>query len=187
MKSLLVDALRQKDGKQESESLSDSGSFATPNADAAATAGQDVPVSDVIAEDEELELMATGRLIVANDADDELDQGNEPVDVEFSDTLTTTDHLKLGETVIPTHDSLPSMPPVARYAPLVCGGLAVVSAVAWFAVQQFELIQQRSALGGSAEVLQADRATSQTTAETKQARFRYLGVDGQPLEDETSQ
>ena len=56
MKSLLVDALRQKDEGQDSDSLSDSGSFATQRADLAANAVDGADNSEVSGD---LELMAT--------------------------------------------------------------------------------------------------------------------------------
>ena len=190
MKSLLVDALRQKDEGQDSDSLSDSGSFATQRADLAANAVDEADNSEVSGD---LELMATGAFIVANDeglkkldsADDEVDGTK---DVEFSETVAgETTRLIMGEAVLPAQDSLPSMPPIARHAPLACVVLALLAALTWLGVQQLELQQERSRLGSSTLALRAETAIGENGIAATAPRFRYLGLDGQPLEDEAWQ
>ena len=191
MKSLLVEALRQKDEGQEGDSLSDSGSFATPRADLAATAADEASTSEAAGD---LELMATGAFLVANDeelkklggADGEEVDGT--TDVEFSGTIAgETTRLIMGEAVLPAQDSLPSMPPVARHVPLVCVALALLAAITWLGIQQLELQQERSLLGSSTAALRAQVPAGQDGIAATAPRFRYLGLDGQPLEDEAWQ
>ena len=191
MKSLLVDALRQKDEGQEGEGLSDSGSFATPRADLAANVADEASASEAASD---LELMATGAFIVANDeelqkldsADGEEVDGT--TDVEFSETIAgETTRLIMGEAVVPARDSLPSMPPVARHAPLVCIALALLAAITWLGIQQLELQQERSQLGSSTAALRAEVAVDENGIAATAPRFRYLGLDGQPLDEEAWQ
>ena len=191
MKSLLVDALRQKDEGQEGESLSDSGSFATPRADIAATATDEADTPEASGD---LELMATGTFVVANDeglkqlenTDD--DAVDETADVEFSATVAgETTRLIMGEAVLPARNSLPSMPPIARHAPAVCLGLAVLAALTWLGIQQLELQHERSQLGSSTAALRAEAGVGENGIAATAPRFRYLGLDGQPLEDEAWQ
>ena len=190
MKSLLVDALRQKEKGQDGEGLSDSGSFATPRADLAATSADEADTSQV---SDDLELMATGALVVANDegqskpdiAEDDAD-GN--TDVEFSATIAgTTTCVVTDDYILPARDSLPSMPPVARYAPMACAALALLAALAWFGIQQLELQQERSQLGSATSALRADTLAGEGGLTATAPRFRYLGLDGQPLDDEVWQ
>lgn len=191
MKSLLVDALRQKDDTREEEGLSDSGSFATPRADLAA-APADEAGSPEAADD--LELAATGAFIVANDEElleqdaDENVRIDATEDAELSETIAgETTRLMMGDAVVPARDSLPSMPPVARYAPLACAVLALLAAVAWFGIQQLELQQERSQLGGTANALRSGTLAGESGIVATAPRFRYLDVDGQPLDDEAWQ
>ncbi len=190
MKSLLVDALRQKEEGQEGDSLSDSGSFATPRADLAANAVDEAGAAEAPGD---LELMATGAFIVANDeelkkldsADDDV---SETTDVEFSETVAgETTRLIMGEAVLPARDSLPSMPPIARHAPVVCLALALLAAATWLGIQQLELQQERSQLGSSTAALRAEVAVSENGISATAPRFRYLGLDGQPLDEEAWQ
>ncbi len=191
MKSLLVDALRQKEEGQEGNSLSDSGSFATPRADLAANVVDDGDTSEASGD---LELMATGACIVANDAGlkklDSADGGevDETADVEFSETVAgETTRVIMGECVLPAKDSLPSMPPIARHAPIVCVVFALVAALTWLGVQQLELQQERSQLGSSTAALRAETLAGENGITATAPRFRYLDADGQPLEEEAWQ
>ncbi|MDJ0709950.1 MAG: hypothetical protein QNJ14_06160 [Woeseiaceae bacterium] len=189
MKSLLVDALRQKDDNKDSESLSDSGSFTTSHADPAATSADE---SDMSGASGDLELMATGAFIVAND--DVLQKvggadGLEHVpDAELAAAIAgATTRMISGETVIPTRESLPSMPPIARYTPVACAGLALLAAAAWFGIQQLELQQNRSQLSSRVNLVRADSIVGDSGIVGTTRRFRYLGPDGQPLDDEAWQ
>ena len=172
MKSLLVDALRQKDEGQESEGLSDSGSFATPRAD--------------------LEMAATGAFIVPNDEKQQeaVASGGvrEATDVALSVTIEgETTRVIVGDAIVPVHDSLPSMPTVARYTPLACVILALLSALTWFGVQQLELQQERSQLAAGTSALRINATADEDGIGTTASRFRYLDHDGQPLDDEAWQ
>lgn len=199
MKSLLVDALRQKDQGQEGEGLSDSGSFATSRADLAATTVEE-PRSSEAAGD--LELMATGAFIVANDeglrkasaAEADIASGLEADilgdddDVQFSETIAAeTTRLIVDEAIAPVRDSLTPMPRVARFVPIVCVALAAFAALAWFGILQLELQEERSPLGSSASVLRSQTMASENGITATAPRFRYLGLDGQPLDDEVWQ
>lgn len=186
MKSLLVEALRQKDKKQDDDGISDSGSFATSHADLV-TGSEEVVTDpgDQVAETEaegdgELELMATGALVVANDDDDVAADTEEP---DFTATIAAaTTQLAVGVDLADPHDSLPAMPPLARFAPAICLGLAAVSAIGWFLLQRMELRQDIF----GAFVGMPDRAAAAESAARSATtpRFRYLDLDGQPLEDE---
>jgi len=182
MKSLLVDALRRKDEGQESDGLSDSGSFATPHADLAANAADEADNSGV---SDDLELMATGAFIVAND------EGLKKIDasdVENSETVAgQTTRLIMGEAIQPAQDSLPSMPPIARHAPLASLLLALLAAATWLGIQELELQQERSLLGSSTAALRAETEVGENGIAATAPRFRYLGLDGQPLGDEAWQ
>ena len=191
MKSLLVDALREKDKGQEGEGLSDSGSFATPRADLAATSADEA--GDATSSDD-LELAATSAFIVANDEKlQEHDAGegvsvDETTDVALSEAIAgETTRFIAGEAVVPARDSLPSMPPVARHAPLACLVLALLSALTWFGIQELELQQERSLLGSSTSALRVNAIDNQGGIEATSPRFRYLDLNGQPLDDEASQ
>ncbi len=189
MKSLLVEALRQKDKQQDSDGISDSGSFSTPHADLV-TSSEEVaedPAERVevpeTTDDGELELMATGSIVVAND-DAETDAESE--ESEFSATLAAaTTRLAVGVDIPDPRASLPAMPPLARFAPLFSLGLAAASALGWFLLQRLEL--RDDVLG--AYVGMPDRAAvaeSEALATTT-PRFRYLDLDGRPLDDEVPQ
>ena len=191
MKSLLVDVLRQKDDGQDDEGLSDSGSFATPRADIAASSAGRVAESE---ESGDLELMATGAFIVANDEQppkpdaDESAQTDDAADAGLSRTIAgETTRVVTGDAVVPAQDSLPSMPPIARHAPLVSAALALLAALTWFGVQQLELQQERSQFGSSTSALRLDPLADENGIAGTAPRFRYLGADGQPLDDETWQ
>ena len=191
MKSLLVDALRQKDEGRDGDSLSDSGSFATPNADVAATAADEADISKA---SDDLELMATGAFVVANDEGPkdldvaDADDADDTADVEFSATVAgETTRLIMGECVVPARDSLPSMPPIARYAPLACLAFALLAALMWFGIQQLELQAERSQIGSSTAALRTETLVGENGIAATAPRFRYLGADGQPLDDEAWQ
>ncbi|MDJ0749194.1 MAG: hypothetical protein QNJ11_06900 [Woeseiaceae bacterium] len=191
MKSLLVDVLRQKDDNRDDEGLSDSGSYATSRADVAATGSGEAGESGVPGD---LELMATGAFIVANDerppkpgSSAETDTDN-PTFVGLTRTmLSDSTRVITPDAVVEAQDSLPSMPPVARYTPLVCVALAVLAALTWFGFQQLELQQEQPRLAGSANVLGVDPLAGESGIVGTVPRFRYLGVDGQPLDEEAWQ
>ena len=190
MKSLLVDALRQKDEEgRDGNSVSDSGSFATPRADLAANAPGETNDSEGPGD---LELMATGTFVVANDEEqdrpDPAADDDGAADVEFSATIAgQTTCLITDDHVIPARDSLPSMPHIARHAPLACVALALVAALAWLGIQQLELQQERSRLGAATSGLRADVPANDNGIAATAPRFRYLDLDGQPLDDEAWQ
>lgn len=185
MKSLLVDVLRQKDDDRDEEGLSDSGSYATSRADAVATGAGD---------SDDLELMATGAFVVANDdrpPETDASEGTNADDaaaVGLSRTIVgETTRVITADAVVPAHDSLPSMPPVARHTPMACAVLALLAALTWFGFQQLELHQEQPRLAGSTNVLHADSPAGESGIPGTAPRFRYLGIDGQPLDDEAWQ
>ena len=192
MKSLLVDALRQKDEDRDGDSLSDSGSFATPHADRAASSVHEAETPDG---PDDLELLATGAFIVANDEEPEKSGvaeddhfGSDVTKVEPTETIAAESApLALGEAFVPAHDSLPSMPPVARYVPAVCVAIALFAALTWFGFLQLELQEGRSLLGSSTSALRSQTVVSENGIAATAPRFRYLGLDGQPLDDEAWQ
>ena len=188
MKGLLVDVLRQKDDDRESEGLSDSGSYATPRADVAAAIANEAGKPEASGD---LELMATGVFVVANDEQSpkpdvsETADAGDPLDGGLSRTIVgDTTRVITGAAVVPADDSLPSMPLVARYAPPACAALALLAALTWFGFQQLELHQERSPIVGSTSSLRVDTLPGESGITGTAPRFRYLGVDGRPLDEE---
>ncbi len=139
MKSILVDALRQANGKEPDSTLSDSGSFDATAADFGPTAN-DEEVVPLAGPDENLELMRTSAFHT-----DEFDEESEPDSPEQPLALTRALN---SSALAPTQNST-TAPVLARFAPLVCVLLAVVSAASWALYQQFATANHDNRFGAA--------------------------------------
>ena len=138
MKSLLVDVLRQANGGSPDKTLSDSGSFDTTRSEFPDTANDPV-AEDTGTTDDALALFETSASAAAVVHDD---------DAQFSvldDFLPAEDAGDAtSEPARPASFALPANvhdkgPVVARFAPLACLVLALLTAVVWTGYQEMKL------------------------------------------------
>lgn len=187
MKSILVDALRQADGDDADQALTDSGSFGTSQ-DAL-----DAPANDVIEEDQgELELMSTTNALVirdeSQDASDEPvavdeDQG-EPQDFAVEYEPVEDDHAMTVAGMIPLPVTKRQSPRLAMLTPFLCAALAFAVAASWLLINK--LTVRGTSLGTTISNAHAADPADAAAIELEPAtRFPFL-TSGQPDDAEGS-
>ena len=189
MKSILVDAIRQANDGESETKLSDSGSFDTTQEDFTASANQDLIDAGFEEDAEELELMSTTRGLVVPDANaDGDDKADDAMPAQFAETMASaTILLSASDCVIPDRNSLPSMPKLARYVPVICVAVALLSGAGWLGYQHLELREDASGLGAVAVQSQATAGQDAVLpAEQVEQRFRYLRSALPVTEDEAA-
>ena len=139
MKSILVDALRQANGKEPDSTLSDSGSFDATQPEFGQTAN-DAEVVPLENPDENLELLQTAAFHTE-------DFDAEP-DSEFPEQSLAVTRAIDSAAIIPKRGSSRA-PVLARFAPLVCVALAIVSAGSWALYQQYGTANHNHRLGAA--------------------------------------
>ncbi len=187
MKSILVDALRQANGEDNDEALSDdkalsdSGSYDASNKDFGDTAN-----------DGELELMSTHSALIVSESQDEpqasesaaeielaeeqevpevIDHHDGPVDDEHAMTV-------VGMQPLPLQDG--AMPHLARYSPLMCIVAAAAVAATWLLAQATGA--NRAGLG-TALPEPAAQETLEVAIFGETTRFPFI-KPGEPLDAE---
>lgn len=186
MKSILVDALRQANGDDSDQALSDSGSFDTSQEPLAA------PANDSI-EDErgELELMSTTNALVVHEetqheADVEAD--DPPVDLEteadFEDVATgpvafepvDDEHAMTVAGMMPLPVTKRQAPRLARLAPIICAVLGLAVAASWLLINKLGV--SNAGLGGAVAQVSGTNPDDDTSSDpVPQSQFRFLDPD----------
>ncbi len=166
MKSLLVDAMRQAKGDKPGVTLSDSGSYDTTSAELLDTAN----------DADALSLFETSAGI-------EVGNPTPPVaDAENNDP--PPQYVATGIATVASR-----APALARWTPVLCIVLAVVSAAGWSLYQQFQLRYGKSTLSAQVELmpaLSAGLASSEGDAEAV-TRFPFIAVESSLTSEESSQ
>ena len=151
MKSILVDALRQSQGKDSHSTLSDSGSFDTTQTEFGPTANdEDVIVYDGPAE--ELELQQTGVFHQTSLMEQSGVFTSEEMDSLVDDPAALHPAIHSPDTVrraVPATPNSTTVPTIARLAPLLCAGLAISAAMAWAGYRHFAAIDTSQGVGVS--------------------------------------
>ena len=191
MKSLLVDALRQAHNSRQSQSLSDSGSFDTTNAEFENTANDPV-ANEEVASPEELALFETTKGAALNG--DALYEES-PQDAAFDEPLESVRALGSKQTIADENSvsrsgqSRSGLPALARFAPVICVTAALIAATSW-------ALFRNSALGRdgltmfelqSQETVDETRDNNPSTINVAAARFPFLDSAIQPENPENSE
>ena len=143
MKSILVDALRQSQGKDSDSTLSDSGSFDTTQTEFGPTANdEDVIVYDGPAED--LELLRTG--VFEQTGAFEIEEEDPHLDDQTAlrPATGTPATVPRANPAPPDRSAAPAM---ARLAPLLCIALSIGAATAWVGYRYFTAIDTGHSVG----------------------------------------
>lgn len=194
MKSILVDALRQANGDDTDQALSDSGSFDTSQEPL------DLPANDTLEDDHgELELMSTtNALVVQEEAQHETNVGvdDSPVDLEteadFEDAATgpvsfepvDDEHAMTVAGMMPLPVTRRQAPRLALLAPLLCVVLGFGVAASWLLINKLGI----SGIGLGTSVAQAGRLSPDDGSGSDpvpESRFRFLD-EGAPGPEEGS-
>lgn len=135
MKSILVDALRQANGDDTDQALSDSGSFD------ASQENLEAPANDSLEHEEgELELMSTTSALVVREEETVVhdhvpDESGEDVQVlELDEGPVDDKHAITVVGLMPLPVLHTQTPGLARFAPLLCVLLAVAVASSWLLI-----------------------------------------------------
>ncbi|HNP63460.1 MAG TPA: hypothetical protein PKH39_05950 [Woeseiaceae bacterium] len=177
MKSLLVDVLRQANGGGPDKTLSDSGSFDTTRSDFPDTANDPV-VDDTQQADEALALFETSTSVhpPGNSDDAQFSEIDEFLSVEDTDDAASEPVRPASLGQLPdVHDKGPL---VARFAPVACLALALLTAVLWTGYQNFRLKYAESQFA-SAQIGHSAEYISTLTGDGNTAtveRFPFLGA-----------
>lgn len=139
MKSILVDALREANGTKSESTLSDSGSFDATQSEFGPTAN-DEEVVPLAAPDENLELLRTASFHT-DDFDSELD-------TEFPEQSMAATRA-IDAAVLAAIQSSARTPVLARYAPLICIAVAIVSAGSWAVYQHYATTNHDTRIGAA--------------------------------------
>lgn len=175
MKSLLVDVLRQANGGSPDKTLSDSGSFDATRNHFPDTANDPV-VEDGQNADEALALFETSTSVHAPGDNDDAQF------TEFEDFLPADDSGNAASEparVVRHPSAFDKGPAVARFAPLACLVLALLTAALWTAYQNLKLKYAESELA-SAQIGHSAAYVSTLASDGEPAtveRFPFLGAD----------
>jgi len=185
MKSILVDALRQANGDDTDQALSDSGSF-DASQDALAS-----PANDIIDEqDSELELMSTtNALVVTEEVEQEPEEIEavhpEPDDIalEAEANFETVayepvddDHAMTVAGMMPLPVTRRQAPRLARFAPLLCIALALTVAAGWLLINRLGVLDV--SLGTTVAQVNGGQAVDDVASDpVPSSRFRFLDGD----------
>lgn len=148
MKSILVDALRQSQGKDPDSdadsTLSDSGSFDTTQKELGPTANdEEIIYNDDPADD--LELLQTGVF-----ASEELEPGGyDGLPMPMAANAATLGRVTVQTATMQTSAVHLTAPAIARFTPLLCIALAISSATAWAAYRYVAAIDTGNNVGAS--------------------------------------
>ncbi len=196
MKSILVDALRQANGDDTDQALSDSGSFDTSQEPL------DPPANETIEDDHgELELMSTTNALVVQEETqhdvDEFVEANETdaeleTEADFEDVATgpvsfepvDDEHAMTVAGMMPLPVTRRQAPRLALLAPLLCVVLGFGVAASWLLINKLGI----SSIGLGTSVAQASRLSPEDGSGSDpvpESRFRFLD-EGAPGPEEGS-
>lgn len=184
MKSILVDALRQANGDEGDNALSDSGSFEASRDDI------ETPANDVLdREKSELELMSTTNALIVQDETDNRQDHDVTIagdqspggDIEFEMPPIDDEHAVTIVGMMPLPIARRSIPRLARLAPLLCVVFAAAVAGSWILINKIGM--SRADLGTVLSISRrADSAGLTVGDRSLEPRFPFLET-GQPTQD----